>query len=147
MTKRTWHNQFTIDEDRPLSVPEYLLHQPWEDVSWGNEVCPRFINPSLAISVWVDYDLQEDRELSHTDWRKFTVNSILDIEEDILADESMFSAEDPVELENFILAYAKSVHSTAVLYGLDALLTLSKSDEETELIRGMLDDLALLTAL
>ena len=147
MAKRTWSNQFTINEDTPLSMPSWLLERPWEDYSWGNEVCPRFINPDLALSIWVDYDQPEDREMDISGWKKFNINRVLNIEEDVLADETLFSSDSEEEVKQYIHNYAKSLHSTAVLDGLNALLSLCDSEEESELVRGMLDDLALLTEL
>ena len=105
------------------------------------------MNADLALSIWVDYDQQEDRELDHLDWKKFTVVKVLNIDEDILSDATLFATDSETDLLKYLRAYAKSLHSVAVLDGLNALLDFCDSDEETDLIRGMLDDLTLFTVL
>ena len=147
MSERTWNNQFQIDEDRQLIVPTWLLRKPWEDHSWGNEVCPRFVNPDLGVSLWVDYDQQEDRELDHLDCKKFTLVQVLNLDEDVLSDTTLFATDSEADLLMYLRTYAIGLHSTAVLDGLTALLDLCNCDEETDLVRGMLDDLALFTVL
>ena len=144
MVKRTWSNQFTINEDRPLTIPAWLLKRLWEDLSWGNEVCPRFVNYDLAVALWVDYDNPEDREITISTWKKFNLVRILNIDEDILADEVLFSTDDDLELQKFLHSYAITMHSTQIFNSLTALLDLCTSDKETELVQSMLDDIVVI---
>jgi len=71
---RTYLNQFDINDQHPLTVPEFLLRAPWQDTSWGNDACPSFVDEARLLQVWVDYDKWEDRECDGN--TKFTVCSI-----------------------------------------------------------------------
>ena len=151
MAKRTWSNQFTINEDSPLTVPSWLLREPWTDVSWGNEVCPRFVNSDLELATWVDYDNPEDRELNsldgHGDWKKYTIIKLLSVEEDVLEDKELFSTNDEEELKTYLTKYTIELKCYTARESVQALLDLSLSDEAVELVRGMLDDLATILAM
>lgn len=106
--KRTYLNQFTINEDMPLTVPDFFLDtNHWTDESWGNEACPRFTCEQLQISVWVDYDRPADRELEEFQTHKYTVVKV--INETELENDSIFESDDWDETLFFLLdLYAKS---------------------------------------
>jgi hypothetical protein len=52
---RTWFNQFP-EFELDVEIPE-----GWEDISWGNDVCPSW-HPMAGVRVWVDYKNPERRE-------------------------------------------------------------------------------------
>lgn len=100
---RTYRNQFTIDENRPLTVPAWLHDSvEWEDVSWGNDVSPRFENTSLLVAVWVDYDNPNDRE--YEDYSKYTVQRLTIDErgERHLGNGQLLETDDEAELLDFV---------------------------------------------
>jgi len=92
------------------NVPDFLLQNPvWEDVSWHNDVCPRWENYTLMLAVWVDCAEPECRE--YEDWKQYTVCEVLTHGGDdyYLADETLFATEDVN-----ILAAWLSLHETYV---------------------------------
>jgi hypothetical protein len=100
MRGRTWDNQFTINEEMPLTVPERFLDTDnWKDESWGNETSPRFTNQEFSICIWVDYDNPADREID--DSKKFTVVELLD-DEGHSGDNSLLETDDENEVFDFI---------------------------------------------
>lgn len=76
-----WNLEFNTTT-APLYVPAFLLLPPWEDVSDSSDVCPRFVNRELGLSIWVDYDNEADREFgcgaddADFEWGKYTVMKI-----------------------------------------------------------------------
>lgn len=90
-----------------ITVPKFLLLGDWEDVSWHNEVCPRFNSERFGLAVWVDYDDPAERELNCIDqpgeWKKYTVVQLLD--EGELSDDTLFSTEDTDLLEIWLTNY------------------------------------------
>lgn len=98
MIPRTWQNQFTINEEFPLTVPEFLLKAPWEDTSWGNDACPSFFNHDLMIRVFVDFDNDGDREYSG---KKFSVQHCT-IEQEWVEGTDQPDFDDATELEAFL---------------------------------------------
>jgi hypothetical protein len=54
-----WKVEFHPGE---YTVPELLYKgDNWEDVSWHNDACPSFHNPSLGVRVWVESVKPENR--------------------------------------------------------------------------------------
>lgn len=100
----SYMTQFTVNEERVLIVPEFLLRLPWEDVSWGNDAMPRFESTSHMLAVWVDYDNVEDRE--YEDGNKFTVVRLLGTtDERELGEETLLATDDDVALERFLAGF------------------------------------------
>lgn len=88
------------------NVPEFLLTDPnWEDVSWHNDVCPRWENKELQLAVWVDHHEPECRE--YEDWKQYTVVGLILHENDCptLADDTLFATECAKELLSWIQMY------------------------------------------
>jgi hypothetical protein len=89
------------------AIPGFLFTNiDWEDVSWHNDVCPRWESERLRIAIWVDCIDPTQRE--YDDWKQYTVCSI--VREDdgtfsLAEDEPLFATEDAVKLENWIAAY------------------------------------------
>lgn len=87
-------------------VPAVLVSAGWEDVSWGNDTCPRWENKELRIAVWVDCINPEDREFD--DWKQYTVVG-LKLRSDgttELDDDSLFETEDSTKLDLWIHLHA-----------------------------------------
>jgi hypothetical protein len=88
------------------NVPEFLLTgEGWEDVSWHNDVCPRFENRELGLAVWVDCNEPECRE--YEDWAQYTVVPITALLDGstVLADEHIFNTEVQGCLEEWLNLY------------------------------------------
>lgn len=94
--KRTYYNQFTISEETPLYIPQFLLNPPYVDESWGNEVCPRFTDLERRITVWVDYDQPEHRENPGLTV-KYTVVELVGPDHTEPADVVLFATESELE--------------------------------------------------
>jgi hypothetical protein len=90
------------------NVPEFLT--PWTDVSWHNDVCPRFENYTLMLAVWVDCNEPERRE--YEDWKQYSVCTVLTHGGDdyYLADETLFATEDAEKLEAWLDMYVIKQH-------------------------------------
>lgn len=92
-------------------VPEFLLKDSdWEDVSWHNDVCPRWENKEIGLAVWVDCNEPECRE--YEDWKQYTVVKIVAIDREcaVLADDTEFATEDPAELKRWIIMFQIRTH-------------------------------------
>ena len=100
----SYMTQFTVNEERPLTVPEFLLKAPWEDVSWGNDAMPRFESEAHMLAVWVDYDNPEDRE--YEEGSKFTVIQLFGNPGELqLGEDVALSTDDQTELECFLAGF------------------------------------------
>lgn len=55
--------EFPNSDRAPITIPEFLLKEPWQDISYHNDSCPSFIDVKRRIKVWVDYDNAEHREM------------------------------------------------------------------------------------
>lgn len=97
---------YTKEFSDRISVPDYLLTPPWQDVSWHNDVCPRFENEEIRLAIWVDYDDPADREFD--DWRKFTVNELVLRSNDlpVLEEETLFETDDSKKLLEWLELYS-----------------------------------------
>lgn len=65
MTKtdtRTYANQFPNFD--PATLPQ--IPPEWDDMSWGNDVCPSWQTGDLAFRVFVDYPVPAEREFPDT---------------------------------------------------------------------------------
>lgn len=93
-----------------ITVPSFLLGPGWEDVSWHNDVCPRFENEELLLAVWVDYDDPDERK--QDDWKKYTVCGFILHANDAptLSEEDLFATEDADALETWLSLYAVNQH-------------------------------------
>lgn len=87
------------------TIPEFLLNNNWVDVSWGNDVCPRFENEELRLAVWVDADDQANRE--YDDWKKFNVVELIVNKHDgnTLGETPLFDTEDADALDKWLTLY------------------------------------------
>jgi hypothetical protein len=56
--------EFPASDKYPITIPTWLLEEPWVDQSWHNDACPSFFHPACKIIVWVDYDNEYQRESS-----------------------------------------------------------------------------------
>jgi hypothetical protein len=85
------------------NVPEFLLQNiDWEDVSWHNDVCPRFEDKEHRLAIWVDNMEPELRE--YEDWKQYTVVELI-LQSDgttQLADDIIFATEDAKKLERWL---------------------------------------------
>jgi len=43
-------------------IEAYLTGNGFENSSWGNDICPSFINVKARVQVWLDYEDKEQRE-------------------------------------------------------------------------------------
>ncbi len=86
-------------------IPAVLQSYKWNDVSWHNDVSPRFENTELMLAVWVETTDPEKRE--YDDWKQYTVVRLirLNSEETTLADDSVFETEDAKELIEWLHKY------------------------------------------
>ena len=115
-------------------VPEFLLKDSdWEDVSWHNDVCPRWENKEIGLAVWVDCNEPECRE--YEDWKQYTVVRLIWLHHDDevgLADDTEFATENPKKLERWVQLYS------AVQPLSDAIGILNKLEEPIE---ALMDEL------
>lgn len=62
-----WRKEFP---SYPVEAMPAIPHG-WIDVSWHNDACPRFVIPSLCVSIWIDWPDPADREAGG---KRFIVN-------------------------------------------------------------------------
>ncbi len=86
-------------------VPAVLQSYKWKDVSWHNDISPRFENTELMLAVWVETTDPEKRE--YEDMKQYTVVKLIRInsEETTLADDNIFETEDMSELVEWLHKY------------------------------------------
>ena len=115
-------------------IPSFLQTAYWHDVSWHNDIAPRFENYELLLAVWVETADQADRE--YADWKQYTVVKIRDISGGTtLEDESSFETDNADELHEWLHKYAVKedllkAFATASLYS----CTHDIADELAELL-------------
>ena len=86
-------------------VPSFLQTAYWQDVSWHNDVSPRFENTELMLAVWVETTDPEKRE--YDDWKQYTVIKIIDTSDGtVLEDESCFETDSIDELQEWLHKYS-----------------------------------------
>ena len=86
-------------------VPSFLQTAYWLDVSWHNDVCPRFENDELMLAVWVETTDPCGRE--YDDWKQYTVVKVIDTADGtILEDDSCFETDNVAELQEWLHKYA-----------------------------------------
>ena len=86
-------------------VPSFLQINGWQDVSWHNDVCPRFENEKLMLAVWVETTDPCGRE--YEDWKQYTVVKIIDTSDGtVLEDESCFETDSVEGLQEWIHKYS-----------------------------------------
>ena len=57
------------------TIPAFIAESPdWEDISWHNDVCPRFLNCELGLELFIAADKEIDRE-SDMEYR-FSLHSV-----------------------------------------------------------------------
>lgn len=135
MTERTYMNQFDINAQHPLTVPEFLLKTPWKDTSWGNDACPSFTDYTAKLQVWVDYDMLEDRV--EYGGPKFCVSSIDEAGGWI---RDLFFTDDVVELLKFLkLDYMAALTEASKF--LATALDLAPDEEAKARIEAALDEI------
>lgn len=83
-----------------ITVPSFLLEEPFVDQSWHNDACPSFFFPDGSIIIWVDWDNPMYRECSEM---KFTVVRV-EVEADGGQDigEMLYECETEEELKHWI---------------------------------------------
>lgn len=85
-------------------VPSFLQINGWQDVSWHNDISPRFENEKLMLAVWVETSDPAGRE--YDDWKQYTVVQIIDTSDGtVLEDESCFETDSIAELQEWIHKY------------------------------------------
>lgn len=86
-------------------IPAVLQSYKWKDVSWHNDMSPRFENIELMLAVWVEATDPEKRE--YEDCKQYTVVKLIRInsEETTLADDNIFETEDAKELIEWLHKY------------------------------------------
>lgn len=85
------------------NVPEvFTTNTAWEDVSWHNDICPRWENKELELAVWVDNMEPELRE--YDDWKQYTVfaGHVRGDGTFALHDDCIFATEDAKKLEAWL---------------------------------------------
>lgn len=129
-----------------ITVPDFLQCPPWEDVSWHNDVCPRFENYDLMLAVWVDYDTVEERE--YEEWKKYTVVELVERLNDPphVADEPLFATEDVETLELWLVLYETHKHLEGAVTALQNAIKpeVAVADEllsVLQMVKDRMDDL------
>jgi hypothetical protein len=93
--------EFPESKQYPITIPTWLLEEPWVDQSWHNDACPSFFHPGCKIVVWVNYDKVEHRECC---LQKFYVNSV-EVDEDSGGQEyacELFECKTEAELKHWL---------------------------------------------
>ena len=88
------------------NVPEFLLTDiNWKDVSYRNDVCPRFENKELGLAVWIEANEPSARE--YEEWAQYTVVAIKCMLDGatVLCDEDLFQTEVQRNLEEWLTLY------------------------------------------
>ncbi len=58
------------------SIPAFIAESPdWEDISWHNDACPRFLNTKLKLELFIEADEEANRECE-SDYR-FALHSVV----------------------------------------------------------------------
>ena len=114
---RNFANQFNQEE---FTVPAFILHDTdWQDVSWGNDVAPRWENREIGVAVWVFQDDIDNRE--YPEGCRYSVVELIHIGRDDdevgLQDEDIFTTDDEVKLHTFLELYViKTQLNSAIHY-------------------------------
>lgn len=119
-------------------IPEFLLEDKnWEDVSWHNDICPRFENKTRLLAIWVETINPELRE--YDDWKQYTVVKLIPYSDGKLqlADDTLFTTEDAMKLECWLWLYTTKCNLE------HASLALCRMDEPLEELQ---DNIATLLA-
>ena len=112
------------------NIPEFLLKDKnWEDVSWHNDMCPRFEDKAHRVAIWVAEQEPECRE--YEDWKQYTVvELVLDSDNELqLADDTLFTTEDAKKLERWLWLYAAKCNTE---YASSALCSMDDPIEDLQ---------------
>lgn len=100
----SYNTQFNGEE---YNVPGFLFsNEDWDDVSWGNDIAPRWEAERLGIAIWVECIDPARRE--YEDWKQYTVCRIekqSDGTFQLAEDAPLFETEDAHKLEEWISYY------------------------------------------
>jgi len=121
------------------NVPEFLTYSAgWEDVSYRNDVCPRFENKELGLAVWVEANEPCLRE--YEEWAQYTVVAIKCMLDGatILCDDELYQTEVQHNLEEWLNLYETKMSLE--------LAFASASRTTTEEGHDIADEIALLIA-
>jgi hypothetical protein len=116
------------------NVPEFLMHSAgWEDVSYRNDVCPRFENKELGIAVWVEANEPSARE--YEEWAQYTVVAIKCMLDDttVLCDDELFQTEVIYHIEEWINMYETKMYLEIAFASASRLMTEEGHDIADEL--------------
>ncbi len=68
-----WKMEF---DPAKYTIPAFIAESPdWEDISWHNDACPRFLNTKLKLELFIEADEEANRECE-SDYR-FALHSVV----------------------------------------------------------------------
>lgn len=70
------YSLWKMEFDAKYTIPAFIAESPdWEDISWHNDACPRFLNAKLKLELFIEADEEADRECE-SDCR-FALHSVM----------------------------------------------------------------------
>jgi uncharacterized coiled-coil protein SlyX len=123
--------------DEKYVVPQFVLDDiEWEDVSWHDDVAPRFENKRLRLAVWTDATDPQDREYPE-DWKRLSAVELILHENDAsdLGNDTLFETEDSNSLQRWLCLYEAHMHVE------DAITAINNSITPEDLIADELQGL------
>lgn len=141
----SYAKEFKAEE---YTVPEFLLKDPaWEDVSWHNDMCPRWEHHGLGIAIWVDYTDASQRE--YEAGKQYMVCQLkkLGPDEYILEDGELFSTEDANQLQEYVSTYGAILYAEKVVDSLNLAITpfIDVQDEMATVLAMLKEELRLIS--
>lgn len=129
------------------TIPEFLLkNSDWEDVSWHNDMCPRWENYKLMLAVWVNCADPALREFE--DCKQYMVCQVLKQGTDDyhLADGDLFSTDDINQLQEWLATYGGLQYAEKAVECLNLAITpfVDVQDELATVIAMLREELRLL---
>jgi hypothetical protein len=120
---RNFTNQFNAAE---FTVPACITkNSDWQDVSWGNDVAPRWENREIGIAIWVFQNDVEQRE--YPEGKRYSVVELIHIGRDNaevgLKDDDIFTTDDEEKLSKFIEYYNIQNHLNGTIHYTNILRT------------------------
>lgn len=123
------------------TIPAFITNNSdWQDVSWHNDVCPRWENGEIGLAVWVDADNLEMREFD--DWKRLTIVRI--VAEDngcfVLADDTDYTTDDDKDAERWIRLFQVKTAVEAAQYHMNQLeIPIEDLADELATVRAILE--------
>jgi hypothetical protein len=106
-----WKTEFKASD---YSVPAFLCEEPFSDVSYHNDTCPRFIDWTRGIEVLVEADDVNKRE--YDEGCRFTVQEVHTCEDGCCYEyiRTLYECDEEESLRIFLKGYVKSADITTV---------------------------------